>query len=119
MISLLLGRCRGAPGFAPGLPYEYECDNLRYRCCIIIGEFPVRIRSLVPPYLYPLTCTPSLVTPLLVPLLEHATTPLPDMLLSGVTEAYNFNDNARMNLNTAIKNALEEKSICAPEKNGI
>lgn len=40
-------------------------------------------------------------------------------LMDQVAETYNFNNNAQMKLNTAIKNALDPKGILAPGKNGI
>lgn len=40
-------------------------------------------------------------------------------LMDQVAGTYNFNDNAQMKLNEAIKNALDPKGILAPGKNGI
>ncbi|KAI4593653.1 hypothetical protein KJ359_009137 [Pestalotiopsis sp. 9143b] len=40
-------------------------------------------------------------------------------LMDQVAETYNFNNNAQLKLNMAIKNALDPKGILAPGKNGI
>ncbi|OIW29505.1 vanillyl alcohol oxidase [Coniochaeta ligniaria NRRL 30616] len=40
-------------------------------------------------------------------------------LMDQIAQTYNFNDNAQMKLNVAIKNALDPKGILAPGKNGI
>ncbi|KAJ9137169.1 Vanillyl alcohol oxidase [Pleurostoma richardsiae] len=40
-------------------------------------------------------------------------------LMDQIAQTYNFNDNAQMRLNVAIKNALDPKGIIAPGKNGI